>query len=88
MKRRDLLKGLSFLPLGINALCRTPKEEPKPEPVKPPGPEQSITVKLPPQGAVSAWSETLTVNGWKTDLPDMAPGQDGWIIGGKFISGK
>ena len=60
MKRRNFLGWLSSIPLGIKVLHETPKEEPKPEPVKPPDMQRPIFVRLPQSGSESVAASHFT----------------------------
>jgi len=71
MKRRNFLKGLSILPIGIGAFRKKVKEELKPEPPKvvEPKPVNLLKRSLGPQSGqnVTCWSTTWTIDGWKMD---------------------
>lgn len=54
MKRRNFLKWLPVVPLGVKALQQEPKKEPKSEPVKPPETEPQISVRLPKEDLFSS----------------------------------
>jgi hypothetical protein len=58
MKRRNLLKTLLTLPLGIKMLSREPKEDPKPTPVTP-QPDPVITLRMTPNAALSNFAVSV-----------------------------